>query len=66
MGTRGFNQISSSYLIVVLDFLDDQILISLLNYRDSELEYIQNFQCLSQFLLSRIYVLLVNNKTDYL
>ena len=55
----------SSYLIVALDFLDHHILIFLLNHWDSELGYIQNFQCLLHFLLSQIYVPLVNNKTDY-
>ena len=56
----------SSYLIVVLDFLDPQILVSLLNHQGSELGYIQNRQCLiTFFLLSLIYLPLVNNKADY-
>ena len=48
----------------MLDFLDHQILVSLLNHRDNKLGYNQNFQCLLHFLLPRIYVPLVNNKTD--
>ena len=55
-GTRGF----------VLNSLDHQILVSLSNHQDSELEYSQNFQWLLHFLLSQINVPLVNSKTDYL
>ena len=65
-GTRCLIKFQSSYLIILLDFLDYQTLVSLWNYWGSEAEYIQNFQCLLHFLLSRIYVTLVNNKIDYL
>ena len=65
-GTRYLTKFQSSYLIILLDFLDYQTLVSLLNYWGSEVEYIQNFQCLLHFLLSRIYVPMVNNKVDYL
>ena len=56
----------SSYLIVVLEFLNHQVLVSLLNHQDSELGYIQNLNCILHFLLSQIYVPLKNNTTDYL
>ena len=39
-----------------LDFLDHQILLSLLNRRKSEIGYIQNFQCFLHYLLSCVYV----------
>ena len=61
-----FKKIQSSYLMVVLDFLDHRILVSLLNHRDSELGYIQDFKCLLHSLLSLIYVPFVSNKTGYL
>ena len=55
----------SSYLIVVLDFLDHQILVSLFKW-SRQWTYMQNFQCLLCFLLSPIYVPLVDNKINHL
>ena len=61
-----FIKLEQSYLIVVLELLDHQILVSLLNHQENELRYIQSFQRLLHFLSSPIYVPLVNNKTDFL
>ena len=65
-GTRGFNKISIKLLNRCVKLSGPPDIVLLFKSSDSEHGYIQNLQCLLHLLLSRIYVPLVNNKTDYL
>ena len=66
VGTRGFNKISIKLLNRYDGFSGPPDIGLPFKSSGIELGYLQNFQCLLHFSLFRIYVPLVNNKTDCL